>query len=185
MPQCGVMTSDHDERAENASAADLTTHVPAGTYRVVYEHCEQSAVYGTERLFVHCRITSGEHAGAPLMRFYTKPRPGRRLARSSNLFRDYTTLIEHLPPASLHPAHFLADCELEAQVVTVSRAPTPEGDWEETHESLHYSKIERFLRITDGWPSGCLQHIPRGVINGNRKRKKTSNTNTTETHTRK
>ena len=130
------------------------TLVPEGDYLVVFERCEQGRVYGSERLFDHIRITSGLEEGKLLLRVYNPPARGKPLARSSNLFLDYSALIGRKPPTKLRPADFLDGCEVKARVVTVGRRQDANGRWEETPEGIHYSKIDRLIEITAGWPPG-------------------------------
>ena len=142
-------------RDEHGSADELVTLVPPGEYRVAFEKCAEGVVYGSPRFFVHCRITTdGEHQGKPLMRFYNVPPRGRRIARSSGLYRDYVSVIGRRPPKTFKPVDFLKGCEVLAKVVTVARTQGPNGRWKETPEEIHYSKIESILERTAGWPSG-------------------------------
>ena len=126
----------------------MLVFVPPGDYRVVFEKCERGATHGAKRIFVHCRITEGDFAGTPLVRFYNEPQAGRPLARSSNMFQDYMRLHQKLPPIDLKPEDFLTGCELLVEVVTVGRVQNRAGEWEKTPDPFHYSKIDRFLEIT-------------------------------------
>ena len=137
------------------------TLVPEGNYLVVFEKCEQARAFGSVRLFVHFRITEGPEQGKLLLRAYNPPARGKSLARSSNLFLDYSALIGRRPPKKLRPSDFLAGCEVKARVVTVARRQDANGRWEETPEGIHYSKIDRLIEITAGWPSGVEPSRPR------------------------
>jgi hypothetical protein len=136
-------------------AADLETWVPEGYYHVIFERCETGVVYGSKKYFAHFRITDGEHQGKPLVRFYNEP-TRKKLARSHNMFSDYLQLIGRLPPSNLKPADFLSGCEVKARVVTVERRQV-DGRWTSVPDDVRYSKIDRLLSISSGWPPGVAQ----------------------------
>ena len=138
------------------SADPYGTLVPPGEYRVTFVRREESRAFGSLRWFCWFRITEpGPYFGSPLLRFYNVPR-GRFLPKSHNLAIDYINVIEQRPPArGLKPENFLKDCEIRAKVVTVTHRVTAKGRVKQP-EAVHYSKIDRLIRITAGCPPCTL-----------------------------
>ncbi len=125
------------------------TLVPEGEYSVAFLRCEKGFAFGDERWFAHFQIIDeGPYQGLLLIRYYNKPR-GKTLPRTHNLWLDYTALFDRRPPKNLKPKQFLKDSVVCAQVITVRHA-TRGKKREELPEALHYSKIERLLRIEAG-----------------------------------
>jgi hypothetical protein len=148
-------TRTEQSKDSTKGAADLETWVPEGDYHAIFERCEVGVAYGSEKYFAHFRITDGEHQGEPLVRFYNKP-TSKKLARSHNMFSDYLQLIGRRPPSKLKPADFLSGCEVKARVVTVDRRQV-DGRWASIPDDARYSKIDRLLSISSGWPPGVPQ----------------------------
>lgn len=143
------MSGDSQLVHDHEDPDPMRTLVPEGEYRVICERISRQFMYGRLNWFVLFRISEeGPHFGRPLLRFYAVPRG--RLARSSNLFRDYMAVKKRLPPAKgLRPDSFLLNREFVVRVVTVKtgmdgkrRVSTP--------EACRYSRIDGIVRSTTG-----------------------------------
>ena len=125
--------------------------MPEGDYFATYITTERGRVQGRGVLFVHFRVTDGDHAGRRLIRFYNEKR-GTRLARSSSLWRDYVSLTNRRPPSTgFKPSWMLSGCEVRARVVTVHER-VENGRRVPMAECERYSKIDALLEITAGSP---------------------------------
>jgi hypothetical protein len=137
------------------AAHPYETIVPEGKYEVAFIRCEEGTAYREKRWFGHFEIVDlgNQHHGKPVLRFWNIPKG--RVARTSNLFRDYVAVTNRRPPMQgIKPDKFLKGCIVEVEVVTVEHRN--EGRQRiKFPESCHYSKINRILRRTAGTPP-CL-----------------------------
>jgi hypothetical protein len=125
--------------------------IPEGDYLAIYITTERGRVQGRGVLFVHFRITAGDHAGRRLIRFYNEKR-GSRLARTSSLWRDYVRLTHRRPPsAGFKPSWLVSGCEVLVRVVTVHEH-VENGVRVPMEACERYSKIDLLLSITAGSP---------------------------------
>ena len=161
-----------DRRADEGDGDPFSTLIPDGQYRVAFVSEESGQVFDRRVWFIRLAITEpGEHHGKPLLRFYNMPPGKRRLARSSNLWRDYLQLTCRRPPSrGCRPSELLAGCEVLAEVVTVTERAISKQEREELKRqgakkipprvpippAARYSKVDRLLAITAGTPR-CLR----------------------------
>lgn len=139
----------------------MQTIVPEGEYVVTFRHCETGVVYNSKKIFGHFTIDAfGEdYDGLPLLRVWNCQK-GRHLARSSNLGLDYMQVTGRRPPSTgLKPEHFLKDCRVRVDVVTVKRSSDSRVK-ADLPKDCHYSKIDRIAGLSMGCPP-CMQKIKR------------------------
>lgn len=149
------------------------TLIPEGEYRVGYVGYTTGKPYGRTVYFAVFKITElGNLNGLPILRFYNAY-DTPRIARSSNLFLDYSVITGGRPPRGVTPGLFLDGCEVLAEVVTVkaSGGGQPRA---EVAEGLRYSKIRRVLRVVAGTPR-CARLAPRKRNGAEESRTSTSN----------
>lgn len=164
-------TSTGIEEADSDDA--LGKPLPVGDFVLGYKRTDVGHAFGREFWIVHFVVAEGEHAGRIVPRFYNPPRG--RLARSSNLWRDFVALTGKRPPSNgFGPAWLLKDCRVVARVAMVKDRPGPKGKRVPMAECEWYSRVESFVRIESGQPpvlaGSCDTQIPKAA----RKKKSSS-----------
>ena len=137
-----VKHPDSSSNRPNEYPDFYATKVPEGEYLVHVARYQTGSVRNQSKWFVHCEILEpDEFRGLWILRVYNVPQG--RLARSSNLYRDYARLSGLRPPGSLTP-DFLVGRNLLAEVVTVTRWGL--NGLEPCPPELAYSKVDSFLK---------------------------------------
>jgi hypothetical protein len=133
--------------------------IPEGDYGVSYlRHDLVFMKMFRRRVFVcHFTIsTPGEHLGRHLLRFVNEPKPGKRLARSSTVARDWMAIIKLRAPARsfrFSPrALYGGGTELIAHVTTAKKMLGPGGKPVTAPEAARYSVINGFIGVAAGTP---------------------------------
>ena len=140
----------------------MQTLVPEGEYVVAFSHCETGVVFNSKKIFGHFTIDAPDDVnldGLPLLRVWNCQK-GKHLARSSNLALDYMQVTGRRAPShGLKPEHFLKDCRVRVDVVTVKRSSDSRVK-ADLPKDCHYSKIDRIAGLSMGCPP-CRQKIKR------------------------
>jgi hypothetical protein len=79
----------HGSPSDNEKDDPLGRPIPDGIYKVAALRVEVGRIFDRDFRATLCRVTDGPFTGRIVVRFYNPPRPGRRLARSSALWRDF------------------------------------------------------------------------------------------------
>ena len=140
--------------------------VPEGEYVFSFVKADLGNSFGRAIWFVLLEIAEGQHQGRRLLRFYTAPRKGAPLARSSSLSQDFIAMTGLRPPSKgFRPAELLEGVQVGAHVVTIKDRPPNKRDIErlrrekkklpariEIPPAARYSKIDSIDRIVTGSP---------------------------------
>ncbi len=174
VPASANPASSADQPDENQTNP-LSTLVPEGEYALVFVKEELASNFGRDVWFVTMQIAEGEHQNKRVLRFYSKPRKGAHLARSSSLSQDYMAMTGLRPPSKgFRPSELLRGVQVDAHVVTVKDRPPTKRDIErlrsqkkailpriEIPPAARYSRVDSIHRIIAGSPRILgNRHVP-------------------------
>ena len=155
-----------DDQSDEDRKHPFSNLLPEGDYVFSYVKADLGNSFGRAIWFVLLEIAEGQHQGKRLLRFYTAPRKGAHLARSSSLSHDFIAMTGLRPPSKgFDPAELLEGIQVGAHVVTVKDRPPNKRDIErfrlakkkvppriEIPPAARYSKIDSIDRIVTGSP---------------------------------
>jgi hypothetical protein len=151
---------------DDDQANPLGTLVPDGEYALWFEKEELGSNFGRELWFVTFTIAEGAHKGKRVLRFYSLPRKGKFLARTSSLSQDFMAMTGLRPPSrGFRPSELLRGVLVGARLVAAKDRPPNKRDkerlrWEkkkvplriEVPEAQRYSRVTSINKIIAGSP---------------------------------
>jgi len=135
---------------------DAPPLIPAGEYEAVYLRHSTAFIFNSAKVFVHFRISGGEHNGATLFRAYRvksitgRPRKGGafKVRHSHDLYRQFVRVVGcRERPDRINLAR-LRGCLLKVSVVTVTKNSRQKA----LLPALQYSRVDEMLSCEVGQP---------------------------------